>query len=251
MTLGMIVGAQGDDRSARQLFGEAVTLFRELGDRDRLANTYNALGVLLMDLGDLVEARAALEEARVAEMGDSQFSLGPNQNLATIALLEGDAEIAERMFAECLKEARRDGHRSGTAYAFLGCALSATLRGDFHRAAALHGVADEVIEQAGQPFEDLEARLRTADLQTLHPALGDAAWQRSYDRAGSFRRRRPRTLFSLHPRTTTAHSPAARHVTAERPPFRGGRGMGAENHFAAHTTGGVCAARPARSCESG
>ena len=110
-----------------------------------------------------------------------QFAVGPCQNLATIALLEGDAETAERMFAECLKEARRDGHRSGTAYAFLGCALSATLRGDFHRAAALHGVADVVIEQAGQPFEDLEARLRTADLQTLHRALGDAAWQQSYE----------------------------------------------------------------------
>ena len=33
-SLGMIVGAEGDDRSARQLFGEAVALFRQLGDRD-------------------------------------------------------------------------------------------------------------------------------------------------------------------------------------------------------------------------
>ena len=51
----MIVGAQGDYRSARQIFGEAVTLFRKLGDRRRLANTYNDLGVLLMNEGDLVE----------------------------------------------------------------------------------------------------------------------------------------------------------------------------------------------------
>ncbi len=177
----MIVGTQGDDRSARQLFGEAVALFRQLGDREHLGNTYNNLGVLLINQGDLVEARAALEEACVAGRAIGSSPSGPSQNLATIALLEGDAEIAERMFAECLKEARRDGHQSGTAYAFLGYALSATLRGDFHRAAALHGVADVVIEQAGQPFEDLEARLRTADLQTLHRALGDAAWQQSYE----------------------------------------------------------------------
>ena len=55
------------------------------------------------------------------------------------------------------------------------------MRGDLHRAAVLHGVADQVAEQVGRPFEDLEARLRTADLQTLRRALGDAAMQESYE----------------------------------------------------------------------
>ena len=38
-----------------------------------------------------------------------------------------------------------------------------------------------MVEQAGQPFEDLEAGLRNADLKTLHGALGDAAMQESYE----------------------------------------------------------------------
>ena len=109
MSLGMIVGAQGDYRSARQLFGEAVTLFRELGDRMWLANTYNGLGVLLINHGDLVEARAVLEEARVAALAIRSSPYFAEQNLATIALLEGDADIADRMFTECLREARREG----------------------------------------------------------------------------------------------------------------------------------------------
>ena len=223
-SLGMIVGAQGDDRSARQLFGEAVALFRKLGDRELLGNTYNNLGVLLMDQGDLVEARAALEEACVAERAIGGTPTGPSQNLATIAILEGDADTADRMFAECLSEARRDGHRSGTAYAFLGCALSATLRGDFHRAAALHGVADVVIEQAGQPFEDLEARLRIADLQTLHRALGDAAWQQGYEHGRQLSTTEAAAMVLPPPPTNdSARSPSPTRDGGAATPSGGGR----------------------------
>ena len=157
-----------------------------------------------MDQGDLMEACAALEEACVAEraIGGSPWLW---QNLATIAILEGDAETAERMFAECLSE--RDAWPPiGNGLCILGLRVECDPARGFHRAAALHGVADVVIEQAGQPFEDLEARLRTADLQTLHRALATPPGTRATSTAGSFRRRKPRALFSLHPRTTTAHS---------------------------------------------
>ena len=202
----MIVGAQGDHRSAGERFGEAVALFRELGDRQCLQNTYNSLGVLLINHGELVEARAVLEESRVALLAIRRFAYVAEQNLATIALLEGDADIADRMFTECLRAVQRDGYRAGTAYAFLGCALTATMRGDFHRAAVLHGVADEVIEQAGRPFEDLEAGCATPISRRCTVCSGTPPGNRATSTAGSFRRRRLRPWFSLHPRTRTAHS---------------------------------------------
>ena len=59
--------------------------------------------------------------------------------------------------------------------------MSATLRGDLHRAAVLHGAADLLAEQLGFPFEALEARLRDADIDTLHRELGDGAMQESYE----------------------------------------------------------------------
>ena len=79
MTLGMIVSAQGDDGSARQLFGEAVDTVPQARRSHGLANTYNGLGVLLINLGDLVEARAALEEARVAELAIRSSPYVPNR----------------------------------------------------------------------------------------------------------------------------------------------------------------------------
>jgi hypothetical protein len=62
------------------------------------------------------------------------------------------------------------------AFALLGLAMVASRAGDFERAASLHGVFDarEV------SLDDLERRLRDADVQRLRQALGDAAFDAAY-----------------------------------------------------------------------
>ena len=163
---------------------ETLTLSRATADNYRLASTLANLGVNKFAAGELPAARAYLQEACILadSHGYQNLSAGLRENLGFVDLLDADPRHARRIFLDILNTARITGTKPYVLGAILGLALAAGADGDPAVAATLHGVADELHEQAGRAFEALEAGLRDRDHARLRATLGEAAFEAAYAR---------------------------------------------------------------------
>lgn len=101
-------------------------------------------------------------------------------NLGWVLLKESDPDAARSMFEAGLRMSRRNGERSGIAYASLGMACLAADLGDWYRAAKLHGVAQAFHDRTGEPWQEPEARYRRDSLNEVRARLGDEQFERAY-----------------------------------------------------------------------
>jgi hypothetical protein len=99
---------------------------------------------------------------------------------------EGDPDGARSMFEAGLRTDRRNGYRSGMAYASLGLACLACLaclaadRGNWYRAGQLHAVAQAFLDRAEEPWQESEARYRRESLGDVRARLGDEQADQAY-----------------------------------------------------------------------
>jgi len=115
--------------------------------------------------------------------GYQNLSAGSRENLGFVDLMDADSRSARRLFLDILDTTRLTaGINPYVLGALLGLALAAGADGDPSVAVALHGVADELHEQAGRAFEALEVGLRDRDHARLRATLGDAAFEAAYAR---------------------------------------------------------------------
>jgi predicted ATPase/DNA-binding CsgD family transcriptional regulator len=163
---------------------ETLTLSRATGDNYRLASTLANLGVNKVAAGELPAARAYLQEACILadNLGYQNLSAGLRENLGFVELIDGNPRSARRLFLDILNTTRITGIKPYVLGALLGLALAAGADGDPAVAVTLHGVADELHEQAGRAFEAIEAGLRDRDHARLCATLGDAAFEAAYAR---------------------------------------------------------------------
>ncbi len=163
---------------------ETLILSRATADNYRLASTLANLGVNKFAAGELPAARAYLQEACIIadSRGYQNLSAGLRENLGFVDLIDADPRSARRLFLDILNTAWITGTKPYVLGAILGVALAAGADGDPTVAATLHGVADELHEQAGRAFEALEAGLRDRDHARLRATLGEAAFEAAYAR---------------------------------------------------------------------
>ena len=114
-------------------------------------------------------------------------------NMGWVLRQDSDPDGARSSFEAALRMSRRNGDRSGIAYASLGLACLAADAGDWHRAAVLHGVAQAFLDRTGQPWEELEARYRQDSLDQVRARLGQEQFERAYSRAWRSAPTRPST----------------------------------------------------------
>jgi predicted ATPase/DNA-binding CsgD family transcriptional regulator len=174
----------GDPDAAFADQHETLALSRAAGDNYRLVVTLANLGVDEHAAGEVQAARAHLQEASTLadNLGYQILAAGLLQNLGFVDLLDADPLSARRHFTDCLDSARITGVRTYVHAALLGLAVAAGADGDPDVAATLHGAADEHCEQAGRPFETIEAGLRDRDHAQLRATIGDAAFGAAYTR---------------------------------------------------------------------
>jgi predicted ATPase/DNA-binding CsgD family transcriptional regulator len=174
----------GDLEAARADQEEAITLSRAAGNNYRLVVSLANLGVDKLLAGDHPAARTLLEEASMLadDHGYQTLSGGLQENLGFIDLIDADPRNAARHFTAGLNTARITGVTSYVHGALLGLALAAGADSDPAVAATLHGIADERYDRAGLAFESIEASLRDRDHAHLRAAMGDAAFEASYQR---------------------------------------------------------------------
>jgi predicted ATPase/class 3 adenylate cyclase len=169
-----------DPVGSQQLFAEAIACTGRSGDRLITYHLHNIAGVQALHVGDILAARAHLDEAAQAMQGIGGNSSQMSSNLGWVLRQEGDPDGARSMFEAGLRTARRNGYRSGMAYATLGLACLAADRGDWHRAGQLHAVAQAFLDLAEEPWQEPEARYRRESLDDVRSRLGDEQAGRAY-----------------------------------------------------------------------
>jgi predicted ATPase/DNA-binding SARP family transcriptional activator len=115
--VGILVARQGGHERARELFEEALSLFREAGNEDGAARTLAELGTLALLAEDYQRATALYEETipLFRKAGDLRTLMVVLANLASIAYLRADHRRALELGDEALSLARPQGAKDVVA----------------------------------------------------------------------------------------------------------------------------------------
>jgi predicted ATPase/transcriptional regulator with XRE-family HTH domain len=102
---GILAWAQGDFNEAMRSYERSLAVWREVGDKPRIANTlYNIAGILLVNI-EFDQARPILEElAPMFRAAGQKNMLSSTLNRLSIVLEhQGDLQMAETLCEECLE----------------------------------------------------------------------------------------------------------------------------------------------------
>jgi predicted ATPase len=137
--LGVLLDQRGEPERAAELVERSLAIFREHGERRRVASALNSLGLIKRGLGALESARSLLEEsiALRRELGDEAGAAGALSNLGVIAFEQGDLDEAEARLEETLELDRAHGNEWGSGVAADNLAAVALERGHQDRAREL------------------------------------------------------------------------------------------------------------------
>ncbi|MEO6125886.1 MAG: adenylate/guanylate cyclase domain-containing protein [Ilumatobacteraceae bacterium] len=117
---GLISQAAGDLPTARIQLGDAIDLFREIGDRPQLAETLRLRGFLELFGGSLSEAEWLFGEAAglYADLGDRRGLGYIEQHRAWMSFLGGHMAEAETHLTSAADTLNELGDRAGVGWAF-------------------------------------------------------------------------------------------------------------------------------------
>jgi predicted ATPase/predicted negative regulator of RcsB-dependent stress response len=115
---GVLASEQRDHVSAEALMAESLGIARELGDKQGIAVSLNALAVVAREQGNTTGAHSLLQESLVLwrELGDLKAIARALSNLANVLKLQGDHEHARNLYAECLAIFEGLADRAGVAW---------------------------------------------------------------------------------------------------------------------------------------
>jgi len=171
-----------DPPAAEKLYAEAIACTQRSGDLLFASILHNNAGVHALRTGDLPAARAHLEAALMATEATGEHSDNVAINLGWVQRQDGDHDSAQASFAHALRLSRRSGEHSGIAYAVLGLACLAADAGEWSQACVLHGCAQAVLDQTGEPWQEPEARYRRESLDQAQARFGGKQSERYYAR---------------------------------------------------------------------
>jgi predicted ATPase/DNA-binding CsgD family transcriptional regulator len=167
--LGHVAILQGYPNVARELAGEGLRLFQEVGEVWGTAFSLYYLGRATLELGDPVAAHALLEESAklFRNLGDRQISVLPLDALGLVALQQGDGAGARTYFEEVLSIAREteDDEHIADALAHLGSV--ALRRSDYSQAATLYQQSLVLYRELGDKAGIVEDLAGVAEVASL------------------------------------------------------------------------------------
>jgi predicted ATPase/DNA-binding winged helix-turn-helix (wHTH) protein len=170
---GHLAHNQGDYTTARALFEESLTLWREIGNKRGIASALNDLGWMAWRQGDYAVARALSAEglALWQALGETQGIATALTNLGWIAHHRGDYAAAWSLFEESLALRRVLEDKRGVAFALMGLGWARSRQGAYSAAAAL-------LEEAIALFRDVGMKQLLAFASSL---LAEVAYAQGED----------------------------------------------------------------------
>jgi non-specific serine/threonine protein kinase len=171
--LGWLAYRQGDKAAAASL-GEALDLWRELGDREREAEVVGMLGSLALTANDIDGARARFEEslAHYRELGlISGVARGLN-NLGAVEGIAGRLDKARALMAEAAALWEQAGDRANVARSLMNVGVAARAAGEDDEARALFGRSLTLARELGDRGTVTFCLMNLGELERL---AGDAS----------------------------------------------------------------------------
>ncbi|HXZ28563.1 MAG TPA: protein kinase [Terriglobales bacterium] len=171
---GVLAGSQGDYASNQRLMEASLAMARQLGDKQGIAVSLNALAVNARDREDVASERALFEESLAVwrEAGDPQAVARALSNLANVVRLQGDYEHARSLYQECMAAFRELGDRGGVAWSLDHLGDVARDQGDAAGARSLYEASLTAFRESGDLWGVAGA---LADLGGLAQGQGDYA----------------------------------------------------------------------------
>ena len=162
----------GRHQDARDHAEKVLDAWQRLGDRKRLADTWNEIGLVSGPAGRTDEARRAFERAiELAEQLDDPFRLAYLRgNLCLVDLMENQLRRGVDCYAAALPTVRRVGDFETESAYLLNMAQAQRRLGELDDARKLYGRALEIQTNAG--LKKLEAKTLN-NLAGLHLDRGD------------------------------------------------------------------------------
>lgn len=162
---------------------EALACLQRTNDLFMSAVLRNNASVGALHAGDIAAAREHLETASDAYEAMGVASFNVRGNLGMVLREEGNLVAARELIEDGLRISRRAGDRYGLGYSLLCLGLIAGDQNDWERAAELHGAAQSLLDQIGQPWLALYyAATRQTSVDAARTTLGDNQFQRLHDR---------------------------------------------------------------------
>jgi tetratricopeptide (TPR) repeat protein len=180
---GLLATDLGEYEKAALHYGDALTLFRQLGESKGLADSLWQAGWTAMLQGDHERASAMLEEGLALARGlGYEWVAGSALNgLAGLAGDRGDLERAQAMWEEALVILRKLGDSQGAAAILMNMGFLGLIRGDFERTKAMSEealvLAREVEDKVAIPQAHMNMGLAAAhqgDLERARALLAEA-----------------------------------------------------------------------------
>jgi len=116
----------GELSTARELGRSAEHQFASRADADGRMRTANLLGAIAFEQGNLIEAEAAFGRALALahSLDDGLMAANSSNNLASVAHLRGNTDLALSLYRGALLEYQRLGDRRGTAQTYYNLGLT-------------------------------------------------------------------------------------------------------------------------------
>ena len=150
---------------------EALSLFRESGDRTGVAWALNHQGDVARDQGDSEGARSLYERslATFYEINDRWGIAGSLADLGNLEREQGDFRAADALYRESIRLFQQLEHKRGIARLLESFATSAAEQSEAERAMRLAGSAAALRQSIGAPLTPTEA-----DQTGAQPGVGAA-----------------------------------------------------------------------------
>jgi hypothetical protein len=178
-------GAPEEQR--RGICVEALSCAQQCGDHLVGATAQHKLFGLDLHAGRIKDARAHVEAAvALAErgVGGDYFLYWMRTDLSNALLIDGSLGQAEPVIRQCLLVVRRLGFDADASQLLVGAACCATSRGDYEKAARLHGAANvdikAALEAGAIKWSQAERNLQQQDQTKLREILGERVYEDAY-----------------------------------------------------------------------
>jgi predicted ATPase/DNA-binding CsgD family transcriptional regulator len=171
---GFLAWMQGDQATARSQLEESVTLWRDVGDKQGLAQALRFLSGSFESQGDYAVARPMAEESvDLFREGEDEFGLGITlSRLGITALAQGDHVAAQAALEEGVAICREIEDDWALALALRNLGIGTFRQGDFEHAVARLRESLAVLRDTGNPLYMQNLELLAAAV-SMH---GDHGW---------------------------------------------------------------------------
>jgi predicted ATPase/class 3 adenylate cyclase len=148
---GVLARSQGDYLDAKTKYDEALRIYRDIGNKEGIANILNGLALISYEQGNVNESKNMHEQALMMrrEINDKRGIASSLHNLGDISSEFGDYVKAKEFYSDALNNWKRIGDKLSLANTMYSMGNAAYNQGEYLEAEKLYKESIEIFREAG------------------------------------------------------------------------------------------------------